>query len=80
MSAPHTSRAHRTAQATLDSLPHGAVVLDGDGYAWQEGGLALAGWWYRAYGDGQALSSWELAFYGPITVLHPTDQEGKPND
>lgn len=60
---------HAKAHELLRSQPHHAVVIDGSGHAWQEGGLSLSGLWYRAYGDGKPLSSHELAFQYPITVM-----------
>lgn len=62
---------HRKAQALLDSLQPESVVMDCHGGAWQEGGLALRGLWYRAFGDDKPLSSWDLAFKYPIAELTP---------
>lgn len=67
----HTPAQHRKAQALLDSLPPESVVLDCHGLAWQEGGLSLRGLWYRAFGDGKPLSSWDLAFKYPIIEMAP---------
>lgn len=69
MSQTRTSTKHRKAQDFLNAQPSHSVILDCHGMAWQEGGLSLNGWWYRAYGDGEALSSYELAFHHPITVM-----------
>lgn len=59
---PDLARAWRA----LDQLPQGAVVLDGYGHAWQQG----FPYWYRAWGDGEPTSTWELCQRAPITVLH----------
>ena len=37
MKTHRTNKEHHRAQAILDSLPGGAVVIDGNGHAWQEG-------------------------------------------
>lgn len=54
------------AQKLLDSLPTYSVVLDKYGHAWQSGPI----YWYRAFGDDEPFSSWDLAFSFPITVIH----------
>jgi len=69
MNRAHTSTKHRKAQKFLNEHPYHSVVVDCHGMAWQEGGGSLAGYWYRAYGDGEAFSSYELAFLHPITVM-----------
>ena len=56
----------RRAQIILDSLEHGSVVLDGNGHAWQ---LSREDW-YRAYGDEDSFSSWDLARLGPIKTVY----------
>lgn len=70
MKQQHTSAEHQKAQKTLDSLGSKSVVLDTNGYAWQQGGNCFIGYWYRAYGDERAFSSYELAFEHPITVIY----------
>lgn len=68
--ARHSSvREHFNAQKMLDSLPRGAVVIDSQGFAYQEGGIHDRGMWYRAYGDGEPLSSWDLAFRAPLREM-----------
>lgn len=70
MARRRSSTEHANAHELLRSLPHSAVVMDASGDAWQEGGLpSLRGLWYRAYGDDKPLSSHELAFQYPITVM-----------
>lgn len=66
---------HRT-QIALDKMPHGSVVLDRFGHAWQQSSVGMlnpvgSGCWYRAYGDSSEVSSWELAQLGPVTLLAP---------
>lgn len=69
MKNPSTSREHVKAQEMLDNLPRGSVVLDGQGFAYQEGGMCDRGMWYRAFDDGDPLSSWDLAFRAPIREM-----------
>ncbi|RKW71773.1 hypothetical protein [Galactobacter caseinivorans] len=62
--------------ALLDSLPAGAVVLDRNGHAWQQGGIyrfwgEQHGYWYRSYGDDSEVTAREIADLAPFTVLHP---------
>lgn len=64
-----TSRDHVKAQKLLDSLPRGSVVIDSQGFAYQEGGMLDRGMWYRAFDDGDPLSSWDLAFRAPIREM-----------
>lgn len=64
-----TSRQHVKAQKMLDSLPRGAVVIDSRGFAYQEGGIRDRGMWYRAFDDGEPLSSWDLAFRAPLREM-----------
>lgn len=54
----------------LDKLPHGSVVIDRFGHAWQES----RNYWYRAYGDDASVSSWELCQRAPITLATPADK------
>ena len=75
MKQEHTSNDHQKAQKVLDGLGNRSVVLDGNGYAWQQGGLCFTGYWYRAYGDERAFSSYELAFEYPITVLYDSNSQ-----
>lgn len=64
-----TSSGHAKAQKLLDSLPRGSVVIDAEGFAYQEGGIHGTGMWYRAFDNGDPLSSWELAFRAPIREM-----------
>lgn len=69
---PHTSREHGQAWGLLEDLPRNAVVLDRDGYAWQEGGWAGSGYWFSTmYSDLEPLSSYDLAFHYPLTPMKP---------
>lgn len=70
MSLAHTSTGHRKAQQLLNSLPSHSVVLDCHGRAYQHGGINIP-YWYEAWGDGAPLSSYELAYKHPITVMKP---------
>lgn len=70
MKTHRTNKEHHRAQAILDSLPAGSTVIDGNGYAWQEGNAPGGRWWHRAYG-GRPLTSYGLAFRSPITPLRP---------
>lgn len=54
-------------QIELDKLPHGSIVIDRFGDAWQES----RNYWYRAYGDSSEVSSWELCQRAPITLATP---------
>ena len=66
---PDIERAHRL----LNELPARAVILDGHGDAWQCGGVGRVGmFWYRAFGDGDGISSLQLAqIAGAVTVISP---------
>lgn len=64
-------------RAMLDELPAGSVVLDSYGHAWQSargygalGSSYATGYWYRAYGDSSEVSTWDMSFRGPFTVIH----------
>lgn len=65
---PLQPAANRT-QIKLDALPAQSVVIDKHGMAWQEGGPYLRGYWYRAYGDDEEASSYELAQRGPLHLM-----------
>ena len=70
MAKQHSTRKqHVKAQAMLDSLPRGSVVVDCEGFAYQEGGLSDRGMWYRAFDDGEPMSSWDLAFRAPLREM-----------
>ena len=58
---PALHRAH----IKLDSLPHGSVILDRYGQAWQQSRR----YWYHAFGDSSEVNSWELAQRGPVTTI-----------
>lgn len=60
----HTRPDIHRAQVALDELPHGAVVIDKYGHAWQ----SARGIWYRAF-DGDGMSSWDIATLGPFKPL-----------
>lgn len=62
MLRPDLQRSH----IAMDSLPDRAVVIDGDGSAWQKSGYL--GLWYRAF-DGNGTSSFEVAQRGPVRVV-----------
>lgn len=64
----HTSAGHRKAQQFLDSLDNRSVVMDGDGRAYQHGGM-YAPYWYPAWNNAEPLSSYELAFRYPIRLM-----------
>lgn len=60
----------RRDQVKLDSLQPGAVVLDKHGHAWQLGSIRSDAYWYRACGDSESVSSWDIRNLGPFTMLH----------
>lgn len=53
-------------RAMLDNLNPGSVVLDSYGHAWQSDRI----YWYRACGDSTQVSTWDLSYRGPFTVIH----------
>lgn len=63
----------------LTDLPPYAVVIDGDGYAWQNGGHVLRDMWYRCLPGAETLSSEELSDRGPLveTVTDKTKRKHK---
>ena len=62
----HTSKAHYDAHRLLDDMPHGSVVLDRHGEAWQDD----TGYWFGSFAvPDEPLSSYDLAFHAPITPL-----------
>ena len=61
---------HRT-QIELDKLPAKAIVIDRFGDAWQQGGMRLAFYWYRAFGDGEHETSFDLAQRAPLSFCSP---------
>lgn len=70
MAAPKWSQTER-AHIKLGKLPPRSVVLDKHGDAWQSCAYPFdLGMWYRAFGDEKPLSSHELAYLHPITVIH----------
>lgn len=54
------------AQVALDALPHGSVVLDSCGHAWQ----LSRNYWYRAYGDDSMVDSFALAQRSPFKTIY----------
>lgn len=70
MPSPLHPALHR-AHVALDAMPHGAVVLDRLGHAWQQGRIGSVGdgFWYRSFGDDSYVSSFELAQLAPITPM-----------
>lgn len=54
------------AQVALDALPHGSVVLDSYGDAWQ----VSCDYWYRAYGDDSMVDSFVLAQRAPLKTIY----------
>lgn len=54
--------------ALLNKQEPGAVVLDGEGWAWQNGGDTLRERWYRCIQGRASVSSSELAQRGVITA------------
>lgn len=63
--------AQERANIQLDKFPPRSVVLDKHGDAWQSCAYPFdLGMWYRAFGDDRPLSSHELAYLQPITIIH----------
>lgn len=63
------------AQLQLDALWDKSVVLDKHGDAWQFGRV----YWYRSFGDDSMVSSYDLSFLYPFTVIHDQPKrEGLP--
>ena len=60
------------AQVALDALPHGSVVLDSYGDAWQ----VSRDYWYRAYGDDSTVDSFVLAQRAPFKTIYVAPKRG----
>lgn len=69
MSRARANRMHAHAQKMLDALPSGSVVVDCEGFAYQEGGVLGKGLWYRAFDSCEPISSWDLAYRAPIREM-----------
>lgn len=63
--------------ALLNRQKPRAVVLDGDGWAWQNGGEVLRDRWYRCIPGRTPVSSAELAKLGPITATAVSKKKPK---
>lgn len=63
--------------ALLDKQKPGAVVLDGEGWAWQNGGDTLRERWYRCIQGRASVSSAELAQRGVITATRADREKRK---
>ena len=78
MSKRIESNSRAKAQADLDKMPPGSVVLDCFGHAWQSargygalGSTYATGYWYRAYdgNDAAEVSVYDLSFKHPFTRM-----------